>query len=75
MPLTVVAATQPDPRFGDAAQAFRQFWNEQSEQLAQKSTRGVFIRAEGSSHHIHLDAPQLVLDVVRKMIQRSRQPS
>ncbi len=43
LPFTVVAATQPDPRFGDAAQAFRQYWNEQSEQLALKSTQGVFI--------------------------------
>jgi len=75
MPLTVVAATQPDPRFGDSAQAFRQFWNEQSEELAQKSTRGVFIRAEGSSHHIHLDAPELVFDAVLEMVLHSREAS
>jgi pimeloyl-ACP methyl ester carboxylesterase len=73
IPLTVVAATQPDLRFGESAQAFRQFWNEQSEQLARKSTRGVFMRAEGSSHHIHLDAPELVLDAVRTILQHSSQ--
>jgi pimeloyl-ACP methyl ester carboxylesterase len=71
MPLTVVAATKPEPRFGDSAQAFQQFWIEQSEQLAKKSTQGVFIRAEGSSHHIHLDAPQLVIDAIAKMVRRA----
>ena len=32
------------------------------------SEQCVFVRAKDSSHHIHLDAPQLVLDAVRKMI-------
>lgn len=72
LPVTVVGATKPDPRFGASADAFRQFWNEQSEQLAQKSTRGLFVRAEGSSHHINLDAPELVRDTVLGMVLEAR---
>jgi pimeloyl-ACP methyl ester carboxylesterase len=68
MPLTVIASTKPNPQFGASAEAFQQFWIAQSEELARKSTRGAFIRAEGSSHHVHQDAPQLVLDAVRGMI-------
>jgi pimeloyl-ACP methyl ester carboxylesterase len=68
LPLTVIASTKPNPQFGASAEAFQQFWIAQSEELARKSTHGAFIRADGSSHHIHLDAPQLVLDAVRGII-------
>lgn len=57
LPLTVIGATEPDPGFGESAQGFRQFWNEESQALANKSGSGKFVLAEGSSHHIHLDAP------------------
>jgi pimeloyl-ACP methyl ester carboxylesterase len=69
LPLTVIAATRPNPLFGASAEAYQRFWIEQSEALSRKSTRGRFIRAEGSGHHIHLDAPQIVLDAVREMIK------
>lgn len=69
VPLTVIGATKPDPRFGEYAQAFRQFWNEESQMLAQKSASGNFILADGSSHHIHLDAPELVIDAVLELAQ------
>lgn len=69
LPLTVIGATEPEPRFGEYAQAFRQFWNEESQMLAGKSESGKFILAEGSSHHIHLDAPQVVIDAILEMIQ------
>lgn len=68
LPLTVVGAAQPDPRFGEQSSAFREFWNDELRKLAAKSERGRFILAEGSSHHIHLDAPQLVLDAIREML-------
>jgi pimeloyl-ACP methyl ester carboxylesterase len=67
LPLTVIGATEPDPSFGDSGQAFRQFWNEESQVLARKSKSGEFILAEGSSHHIHLDAPQVVIDAILEM--------
>lgn len=75
IPLTVIASTEPNSNFGDSAQAFQQFWIAQSGELAKKSTHGAFIRAEGSSYHIHLDAPQLVLDTVHKMALQSRESS
>jgi hypothetical protein len=64
----VIGATEPDPGFGEYAQAYRQFWNEESKMLASKSEVGIFILAEGSSHHIHLDAPQVVIDAILEMI-------
>ena len=64
MPLTIIASTKPSPQFGALAKAFQRFWIAQSEELAGKSTRAVFIPTEGSSHHVHLAAPQLVLDAV-----------
>jgi pimeloyl-ACP methyl ester carboxylesterase len=68
LPLTVIGATEPEPGFGEYAQAYRQFWNEESQMLAGKSEAGIFILAEGSSHHIHLDAPQVVTDAILEMI-------
>jgi pimeloyl-ACP methyl ester carboxylesterase len=72
LPLTVIGATEPDPRLGESSAAFRQFWNAESRKLAAKSERGRFILAEGSSHHLHLDAPQLVRDAIRELFVESR---
>jgi len=68
LPLTVIGATEPDPGFGEDGQPFRQFWNEESQALARRSALGRFILAEGSSHHIHLDMPQLVIDAVLELM-------
>ncbi len=67
--LIVIGATEPDPSFGEFGQAFRQFWNEESLLIANKSEFGKFIMADGSSHHIHLDEPQLVIDTILQLIQ------
>jgi pimeloyl-ACP methyl ester carboxylesterase len=72
LPLTVIGASDPDPRFGESSAAFRQFWNSESRKLAAKSEKGRFVLAEGSSHHIHLDAPQLVMDAIHEMLLESR---
>jgi pimeloyl-ACP methyl ester carboxylesterase len=72
LPLTVIASTEPNPNFGSSAEAYQQFWINQSENLAKKSTRGKFILAEGSSHHIHLDNPELVLDAIHEMLTQIR---
>ncbi len=68
LPLFVLASTQPNPNFGAAAEAFQSFWIEQSRGLAAKSTRGEFILAPNSSHHIHLDAPDLVVNAVQRAL-------
>jgi pimeloyl-ACP methyl ester carboxylesterase len=72
LPLVVVGATKPDPRFGTSAGAFRLFWNRESHLLAEKSDDGRFILADGSSHNIHLDAPDLVIQVVHEILQSIR---
>ena len=69
LPLTVIGATASEPGFGEYAQAFRQFWNDESQILAAKSGSGQFLLAELSSHHIHLDAAQMVIDAVLEMIE------
>lgn len=69
LPLIVIGATEPDPNFNGNGQAFRQFWNEESQKLAGKSESGKFILAEGSSHHIHLDAPRVVIDAIIELMQ------
>jgi hypothetical protein len=71
LPLTVVGATEPDLRFGESSAAFRHYWNDESQKLAAKSERGRFILAEGSSHQIHLDAPRLVINAIRELLQES----
>lgn len=68
LPLTVLGATEPNPGFGESAQAFRQFWNEENQRLAGKSETGKFFLATGSSHHIHLDAPNLVRDAILELL-------
>ncbi len=72
MPLVVIASGKANPAFGDSAEAFQQFWIEQSRELADKSTKGRFILAEESGHHIHLDAPQVVIDAILQMVQKAR---
>jgi pimeloyl-ACP methyl ester carboxylesterase len=74
IPLTVIASTRPNPDFGDSAVAFQESWIERSAALAQKSTAGAFVRAEGSSHHVHLDAPQLVLESILSIAKATGSP-
>ena len=57
IPVIVIGATEPESGFGEFVTAYRQFWNEESKELAEKSTDGEFILANESSHHIHLDSP------------------
>jgi pimeloyl-ACP methyl ester carboxylesterase len=72
MPLIVMGAGQPQPAFGDQAQAFQQFWIEQSQALARKSTRGAFVLVQESGHYIYLDAPDSVLEAIRQVIKQTR---
>jgi pimeloyl-ACP methyl ester carboxylesterase len=72
MPLIVLASGEPNPAFGDSAEAFQQFWNQQSQELATKSAKGVYILAEESGHNLYADAPDQVLDAVRQVVQEAR---
>lgn len=73
LPLVVIASEQPNPRFGDLAEGFQRFWIRQCQELAASSSKGEFILARGCGHHIHLDAPDLVLCAVREMLRRLAQ--
>lgn len=72
LPLTVVAAGRPNPAFGEQAEAFQQFWIEQSRGLAHKSTDGAFVLAAESSHQVHEDAPEQVVEAVLQVLERAR---
>jgi len=71
IPLIVIGSGQPNPAFGADAEAFQQFWIEQNRELTTRSTDGTFVLAQESSHYLHEDAPDVVLDAVRQMVERA----
>lgn len=73
IPLVVIGSGKPNPAFGEQAEAFQQFWIEQNRALALKSTNGAFVLAQESGHYLHEDAPDVVLDAIRQMVEQSRQ--
>jgi len=73
IPLVVIGSGKPNPAFGADAEAFQRFWIEQSRALAAKSTNGTFVLAQESSHYLHEDAPDVVLDAIREMVERVRE--
>ena len=73
IPLIVIGSGKPNPAFGADAEAFQQFWIEQNRELATMSTNGTFVLAQQSSHYLHEDAPDVVLDAVRQMVERARE--
>ncbi len=69
LPVTVLAAGRFNPLFGDEAAAYQKFWNDQCLKVSQKSSIGNYILVSGATHHIHLDAPEIVIQAVREMIR------
>jgi pimeloyl-ACP methyl ester carboxylesterase len=70
--LLVMAAGKPNPAFGDIAEAYQKYWIEQSRKLSEKSTRGRFVIAEGSSHYLYLDVPDLVAKSIISVVHEVR---
>jgi len=68
LPLVVVASGVPNPAFGEIAAAYQEYWAAQSEALAARSSRGRFVFAETSSHRLHADAEDLVVDEILAML-------
>ena len=68
IPLVVIASGKPNPAFGQHAQAFQQFWNEQCQKLTSKSSKGTYILAADSRHHIHRDHPEIILDALEMLL-------
>lgn len=69
IPLVVIGSGKPNPAFGADAEAFQQFWIEQNRLLATRSSNGRFILAQESSHYLHEDAPDLLLEAIRQMVK------
>ncbi len=76
IPLVVVAhgiaemfEGQMSPR--EAAQA-EQRWQKMQAELAQLSPSGKYIVAEKSGHKIHIDQPELVVEVIRQVVEAAR---
>ncbi len=72
MPLVVMAAGKPNPAFGEVAEEYQRYWIEQSRALADKSTNGKFVLAEGASHYLYLDVPELVAESILSVIYEVR---
>jgi hypothetical protein len=72
LPLTVLASGKPNPAFGPAAEAYQKSWGQQSRALTGKSTRSRFVLAEGSSHDLYLDVPDLVVENILSVVDAVR---
>lgn len=72
LPLIVIASGRPNPGFGEVADEYQRFWDEQSRALSEKSSRGKYVLIENSSHMLYADAPERVLEAVRQALQEAR---
>lgn len=75
IPLLVIGSEKPDAVYGESAIKFRLFWNEESRVLAGKSTMGSFMVIPGSSHYFQVDAPDLIVGEIIRMIGEIRKGS
>lgn len=74
IPVTVIASGVPNPLFGAVAEEYQKYWIEQSRAVADRSTRGKFILAAESTHHLHRDASSTVQEAVVDMVRDLRGP-
>jgi len=72
LPLVVLAAGKPNPAFGEVAEEYQRYWVGQSRLLAGKSTQGKFVLAEGASHYIYLDVPELAAQNILSVVDEVR---
>jgi pimeloyl-ACP methyl ester carboxylesterase len=73
LPLTVISAGRPGeypPGFpDDVASRIGSLVRETQSDLARLSTHGRHVIAERSGHDIHRDQPELIVDVIREMVE------
>ena len=72
LPIVVIAPGRANPAFGESAEAYQTFWIEENRKLAARSEKGRFVLAEESSHHVHRDAPDVVVDAIRDVLEKAR---
>lgn len=68
IPLIVIASGKPNPGFGDVADEYQRYWAGESRKLAAKSGQGQFLLAPQSSHHLHIDEPDLVVEAILSLV-------
>jgi len=72
VPLVVVIRGSPD--MGDDSE-FERAWGEANRRLAEVSTNSMVIVADQSGHMIHVDAPDVYVDAVRRVVAAAREGS
>jgi pimeloyl-ACP methyl ester carboxylesterase len=72
IPLVVIAAGKPNPALGEVAEEYQRYWVEQSRALTDRSANGKFILAEGASHYLYLDVPELVAESILAVVYEVR---
>ena len=71
-PLLVMAAKKPNPVLEDLAEEYQEYWIEQSRSLSHKSSKGKFVLAEESTHHLYKDVPDLVVESILSVVYQAR---
>jgi pimeloyl-ACP methyl ester carboxylesterase len=78
-PLVVLSrspkALRPPGLPADIAAGLEQVWSELQRDLLNLSTRSTQIVATHAGHHVQLDEPQLVTEVILKLVRETRTPS
>jgi pimeloyl-ACP methyl ester carboxylesterase len=76
IPLVVVAHGIPEMFMGHMSPAevaqVEQRWQKMQAELAQLSPSGTFMVAEKSGHKIHIDQPELVVEIIRQVVEAAR---
>jgi pimeloyl-ACP methyl ester carboxylesterase len=72
IPLVAIAAGVTNPQFGDKAEAYQEYWADQTRQLAERVENGKYIFAAESHHHVHLDDPELVIKAILGLVKGGR---
>jgi len=68
IPIIVIASGKVNPKMGNDAELFQDFWNDQCKQLASHSTNGKYVLAAESSHHIYIDNPEIVVNAINELL-------
>jgi len=71
-PLLVIAAGKSNPHWGEIADEYQAYWIEQNRTLSHKSSKGKFILAEESTHHLDKDVPDLVIESILSIVDQAR---
>jgi pimeloyl-ACP methyl ester carboxylesterase len=69
IPITIIAATKPPVYASDELQ---QLWLSVQQEFADDVANGRYVQADGSSHYIHRDDPDLVIGEIGDLVERIR---